>query len=401
MQKLLTFAALLTTLLPTISTDAAAQKVTGVTATEIKVGATFPFSGPGSAYSVIGKSMSAYVDSINDRGGIRGRKIKLIMLDDAYSPSKAIEQTRKLVEDEEVAFLFSQLGTAPVSATLKYVNSRKIPQLLVMSGASKFINYDEHPYTTSGIPSYTTEGTIYAKFVTQKLPGEKIAILYQNDDLGKDFVAAFRAYLKTDFDKLVVTRSYESTDPTVDSQIVNLKNTGAAAFVIIGSPKTTAQGIRKIRELGWNPLTVILGSTTSIGGTLTAAGLDNAKGIYSSTFLKDVMDPNMINDAGVANYRAFLTKYLPSADITDFLYVGGVVNGEVLEKIIEQCGDDLSRENIMKQALNLRNFSPSMAMPGVTINTGPKNHQVWTALQMQQFDGKTWVPFGKPVNAND
>lgn len=380
---------------------AEAEEPVGVTATEIKVGSTFPFSGPASALGNVGKALMAYVEFINDKGGINGRKIKLIALDDAYSPSKSVEQTRKLVESEEVAFLFSPLGTASISANVKYANAKKVPHLFVLSGANKFTNHAEYPYTTTGLPSYDTEGKVYAKFITEKMPGSRIAILYQNDDLGKDFVGAFRSYMKDDFGKLVVTKSYEATDPTVDSQVVSLKSSGSEALFIAGSPKFTAQALRKIREIGWSPLTVIINSTTSVAGTLAAAGLDNAKGVVSSTFLKDPMDPTWEHDPAVKSYRAFLAKYIPTGDVAETLYVAGVVQGEMLEKILQQCGDDLTRGNIMSQALNLRNFSPSMALPGSAINTSEKNNQAWTSLQFESFDGKSWIPFGKLVSAVD
>jgi len=378
-----------------------AEDPVGVTATEIKVGATFPFSGPASALGNVGKALMAYVEFINDKGGVNGRKIKLIALDDAYSPSKSVEQTRKLVESEEVAFLFSPLGTASISANVKYANTKKVPHLFVLSGATKFTNHVEYPYTTIGLPSYDTEGRVYAKFITEKLPGSRIAILYQNDDLGKDFVSAFRSYMKDDFGKLVVAKSYEATDPTVDSQVVSLKSSGAEAFFIAGSPKFTAQALRRIREIGWNPLTVIVNSTTSVAGTLAAAGLDNAKGVVSSAFLKDPMDPTWEHDPAVKSYRGFLAKYVPGGDVAETLYIAGAVQGEILEKVLQQCGDDLTRENIMKQTLNLRNFSPSMALPGSAINTAVNNHQAWTSLQLESFDGKSWIPFGKLISAAD
>lgn len=395
-------AALMLAIAPVLfAQKAQAEDPVGVTATEIKVGSTFPFSGPGSALGNVGKALIAYVDFINDKGGVNGRKIKLIALDDAYTPSKSVEQTRKLVESEEVAFLFSPLGTQGISANLKYANSKKVPHLFVLSGVTKFTKYAEYPYTTTGLPSYDTEGKVYAKFITKKMPGSRIAILYQNDDFGKDFVDAFRSYMKEDFGKLVVAKSYETTDPTVDSQVVSLKGSGAEAFLIAGSPKFTAQALRKIREIGWNPLTVIASSTTSVAGTLAAAGLDNAKGVVSSTILKDPMDTAWEGDLAVKNYRAFVAKYIPGGDLAETLYVGGFIQGEILEKILQQCGNDLTRDNIMKQALSLRNFSPSMAIPGITINTSADNHQAWTSLQLQSFDGKSWVPFGKLISAAD
>jgi len=400
LQKRLVIAALMVAFAPALfAQEARAEDPVGVTATEIKVGSTFPFSGPASALGNVGKALIAYAEFINDKGGVNGRKIKLIALDDAYTPSKSVEQTRKLVENEEVAFLFSPLGTASISANVKYANNKKVPHLFVLSGANKFTNHVEYPYTTTGLASYDTEGKVYAKFISEKMPGSRIAILYQNDDLGKDFVGAFRSYMRDDFGKLVVAKSYEATDPTVDSQVVYLKSSGAEALLIAGSPKFTAQGLRKIREIGWNPLTVIVNSTTSVAGTLTAAGLDNAKGVVSSAFLKDPMDTTWKNDPAVENYRAFVAKYIPGGDLADGIYVAGFSQGEILEKILQQCGNDLTRENIMKQALSLRNFSPSMAIPGIAINTGADNHQAWTSLQLQSFDGKNWVRFGKLINA--
>ena len=401
-QKRVVLATLMLAIAPvSFAQKAAAEDPVGVTATEIKVGATFPFSGPASALGNVGKALIGYVEFINDKGGVNGRKIKLIALDDAYSPSKSVEQTRKLVESEEVAFLFSPLGTASISANVKYANAKKVPHLFVLSGANKFTNYAEYPYTTTGLPSYDTEGKVYAKFITEKMPGSRIAILYQNDDLGKDFVGAFRSYMKDDFGKLVVAKSYEAADPTVDSQVVSLKNSGAEAFFIAGSPKFTAQALRRSREIGWNPLTVIINSTTSVAGTLAAAGLDNAKGVVSSTFLKDPMDTTWENDPAAKSYRAFVAKYIPGGDLAETLYVAGAVQGEILEKILHQCGNDFTRDNIMKQALNLRKFLPSMAIPGNAVNTSAENHQAWTSLQLERFDGRSWIPFGKLMSAAD
>lgn len=401
LQKRVIGALLVLATTPILLAQARAENSVGVSATEIKVGSTFPFSGPASPLGSVGKALVAYVDFINDKGGVNGRKIKLLALDDAYTPSKSVEQTRKLVESEEVAFVFSPLGTASNAANVKYLNGKKVPHLFVLSGAEKFTKPGDYPFTTTGLPSYRTEGRVYAKFITETLPGSRVAILYQNDDLGKDFVEAFRSYVKDDFAKMTVARSYEATDATADSQIVSLKASGAEALLIAASPKFTAQALRKIREIGWSPLTVIINSTTSVAGTLAAAGLDNSKGVVSSTFLKDPMDPTWEGDPSVTNYRAFLAKYIPGADPSETLYVAGVVQGEILEKILQQCGDNLSRENIMKQALKLRQFAPSMAIPGNTINTAIDNNQAWTSLQLERFDGKSWVPFGPLVSGAD
>lgn len=389
-------------LLPALSLQVAnAQEMPGVTTTEIKVGSTFPFSGPASALGNIGKALIAYVDYINDTGGVNGRKIKFIALDDAYTPSKSVEQNRKLVESDEVAFIFSPLGTASITANLKYLNNKKVPQLFVVAGADKFTDHVTYPYTTTGMPSYNTEGKVYAKFINEKVPNGRIAILYQNDDMGKDLVGGVRSFLKDDFDKRVIAKAYETTDPTIDSQIVTLKSSGAEAFFFAGSPKFGAQAIRKVREIGWNPLTVINVASSSVAGALVPAGLDNAKGVTTSTFQKDPTDPKWSDDPAIKNYRTFLAKYMPNADIAETFYVLGVTQGEILKKILEQCGNDLTRENILKQALNLKNFSPSLAARGLTINTSPTNNQAYLALQLQTFDGKTWVPFGGPVGAAD
>jgi branched-chain amino acid transport system substrate-binding protein len=387
---------------PTLMAQQASAPVTvGVTAAEIKVGATFPFSGPASALGNVGKALIGYVALINDKGGINGRKINLIAFDDAYTPSKSVEQNRKLVESDEVAFLYSPIGTASISAILKYANDRKVPQLSVVSGANKFARYADYPYTTTGLPSYDTEGKIYAKFITQKLPGARIAILYQNDDMGKDLVGGFRSFMKADFDKLVTAKPYETTDPTIDSQIVSLKTSGAEAFFIAGTPKFTAQALRRAREIGWNPLTVVNFPSSSVAGTFVPAGLDNAKGVVSGTFQKDPVDPRWKDDPAVNEYREFVTKYIPNGDVAEAFYVLGAIQGQILEQILKQCGNDFSRENIIKQAISLRDFSPAMGIPGITINTSATNHQAWTSLQLQQFNGVSWERLGGLISATD
>ncbi|HAO44170.1 MAG TPA: branched-chain amino acid ABC transporter substrate-binding protein [Afipia sp.] len=373
----------------------------GVTTKEIAVGSTFPFSGPASSLGNVGKAFMGYIDLINDRGGVNGRKIKLVALDDAYTPSKSVEQTRKLVESDEVALLFSPLGTASLSATVKYVNMKKVPHLFIVTGGNKFTNYAEYPYTTTGLPSFDTEGKVYAKYISQKLPGARIAILYQNDDMGKDLVGAFKSYLKDDFDKLVTAKAYETTDPTVDSQIVSLKSSGAQALFIGGTPKFTAQALRKAGEIGWKPLTLVNYPSSSIAGTLAPAGIENSTGVISGTFQKDATDPRWADDNATKEYRAFLSKYLPTGDVGEAAYTLGAIQGQILEQILKQCGDDLSRENIIKQALSLKDFAPGMAAPGITINTSPTNHQAWTSLQLQRFTGKNWEPIGSLISAAD
>ncbi|WP_271669808.1 ABC transporter substrate-binding protein [Bradyrhizobium sp. CCBAU 51627] len=382
------------------SRAAQAEDAIGVTPTEIKIGTTFPFSGPASVLGNVGKALIGYVNYINDRGGVSGRKINLIALDDAYTPSKSVELNRRLVESDEVAFLFSPLGTASISAVLKYANNRKVPHLFVVSGANKFTNGAEFPYTTTGLPSFEVEGKVYARYISQNKPGARIAVLYQNDDMGKDLLKGVRSYLKDDFDKLVTARSYEITDPTVDSQIVTLKSTGAEVIFFGGSPKFAAQALRRIREINWNPLIVLNLAASTVAGALVPAGLENAKGVVSSTFFKDPMDPNWANDPDVIAYKAFLAKYIPGGDVAEQTYTVGYVQGEILAHVLEQCGDDLSRENILKQALNIKSFSPSLVLPGISINTSAENHQAWTTLQLQQFNGTTYVPVGNLINAD-
>ena len=366
---------------------------------EIKIGATFPFSGPASPLSNTGKGMIAYVNSVNERGGINGRKINLITYDDAYSAPKTVEQTRKLIESDEVAFLFGPLGTPGISATIKYVNAKKVPHLFVVSGVTRFTNFAEFPLTTTGLPSYNTEGRIYAKYMTQTRPSAKIAILYQNDDLGKDFVAAFKEYLKGDFDKKVVASSYEVSEPTIDSQVVSLKASGAEAFLFAGTPKFAAQAIRKSDEIGWKPLFLINLVSTSVSSTIVPAGPEKAVGIVAATMLKDPADKKWTNDAGVKWYREHFAKYLPGADIGDANYLFGTQQGQILEQVLKQSGNDLSRENILKQARSIKGLSLPTLIPGMTINTGPDNSMAYTQLQLQRWTGSSWEQFGEVLSA--
>ncbi|MBR0825259.1 ABC transporter substrate-binding protein [Bradyrhizobium manausense] len=380
--------------------SAASCETQGISETEIRIGATFPFSGPASPLSNTGKGLIAYVNSINDRGGINGRKINLITYDDAYSPPKTVEQTRKLVESDEVAFLFSPLGTPGISATIKYVNAKKVPHLFVVSGVTKFANFAEFPMTTTGLPSYNTEGRIYAKYIAQTRPNAKIAILYQNDDLGKDFVAAFKAHLKDDFDRKVVVSSYEVTEPTIESHVVALKSSGAEAFLFAGTPKFAAQAIKKSDEIGWKPLFLINLVSTSVSSTIVPAGPEKAVGIIAATMLKDPGDKKWAGDPGMNWYREHFAKYLPGADIGDANYLFGTQQGQILEQVLKQCGDDLSRENILKQARNIRGLSLPTLIPGVTINTGLDNSMAYTQLQLQRWTGSSWEQFGSVLSAD-
>jgi branched-chain amino acid transport system substrate-binding protein len=316
----------------------------------------------------------AYVQSINDRGGINGRKINYITLDDAYSPPKAFEHARRLVENDEIAFMFSQLGTAGNSAVAKYLSGKKVPTIAIVTGATKFTNVKDYPLTTTGLVSYDTEGKIYAKYLMRVLPSAKYAILYQNDDLGRDYVSAFKAILGADFDKRVVTASYEVTEPTVDSQVVGLKSSGAQALFVAGTPKFAAQAIRRAAETGWKATIIINFPSSSVAGTLKPAGLENSVGVIVGTPNKDPEDQNWKDDEGVKAYRAFFDKYLAGSDISNTSYLTGYQQGMVLEQILKQCGDDLSRDNIIKQAKSLKDLALSTALPGVRINTSASNN---------------------------
>ena len=352
-----------------LSGPAFAADEPGISATEIKIGGVFPFSGPASSIGLVGKGVMAYIQSVNDRGGINGRKINYLAYDDAYSPPKAVEHVRKLVESDEVSFMFGQLGTPGISATAKYLRSKGVPSIAIISGSSKFTDVANYPMTTTGLVSYDTEGKIYAKYLTKALPNAKYAILYQNDDLGKDYVSAFKAFLGKDFDRKVVTASYEVTEPTVDSQVVNLKSSGADALVIAGTPKFAAQAIRQASVIGWKATVIINFPSGSVGGTLAPAGLDKSVGVIVGTTNKDILDPTWKDDPGMQTYRAFLDKYLPGVDITNGSYLTGYQQGILLEQILKQCGNDLSRKNILAQAKNLKDFVVPTALPGIKVNT--------------------------------
>lgn len=382
-----------------LSSPAFAADEPGVTATEIKIGGVYPFSGPASSIGLVGKGLIAYIQSINDRGGINGRKINYIAYDDAYSPPKAVEHVRKLVESDEVAFMFGQLGTPGLSATAKYLRVKGIPSIAIISGSSKFTDVASYPLTTTGLVSYDTEGKIYAKYLTKTLPNSKYAILYQNDDLGKDYVNAFKAFLGKDFDRKVVTASYEVTEPTVDSQITTLKSSGAEALMIAGTPKFAAQAIRQASVIGWKATVIINFPSGSVGGTLAPAGFDKSVGVIVGTINKDIVDPNWKDDPAMQTYRAFLDKYLPGVDITNGSYLTGYQQGILLEQILTQCGNDLSRKNVLAQAKNLRDFVVPTALPGIKVNTSESENMIWTQMRLQRWTGSTWEAFSEVLDA--
>jgi ABC-type branched-subunit amino acid transport system substrate-binding protein len=383
-----------------LGSSASAADAPGVTPSEIKIGGVFPFSGPASSIGLVGRGILAYVQSINDRGGINGRKINYIAYDDAYSPPKAVEHVRKLVESDEIAFMFSQLGTPGNTAVAKYLISKRVPAIGIVSGSNKFTNVTDFPLTTTSLVSFDTEGKIYAKFLTKTLPNAKYAILYQNDDLGKDYVNAFKAILKGDFDKKVIAMAYEINDPTVDSQVVNLKSSGAEALLVAGTPKFAAQAIRKASESGWKPTILLNYPSSSVGATLKPAGLDKSTGVIVGTITMDPTDSQWDNNEGMKSFRAFIDKYMPGADIADTNYLFGYTQGMLLEHLIRQCGNDLSRENIVRQARGLKNVVLPTVLPGITINTTDKVNMNYTQMRLQRWTGTRWDQFSEVLDAS-
>ncbi|MBX9650329.1 MAG: ABC transporter substrate-binding protein, partial [Xanthobacteraceae bacterium] len=364
----------------------------GVTDTEIKLGQTSPYSGPASAYSVIAKAQLAYFKMINDQGGINGRKVNLISIDDAYSPAKTVEQTRKLVEQEEVAAILNPLGTPTGLAVRKYLNDKKVPQLFVGAGATLWGDHEHFPYSIGFQASYQAETAVYAKYVLTKKPDAKIALFYQNDDAGKDYGNGFKKGLGPDnVKKMVVAEAtYESTDPTIDSQIVKLKASGADVLFMHAIPKQAAQAIRKIGEIGWKPEMFFLAATsTSITSVLKPAGFDHSKGIISSYSFKDPNDPQWQKDKDVQDWAAFMKKYFPDGNIQDQLIVYGYVVAEATVQVLKQCGDTLTGENIMKQAASLDIALPMM-LPGIRLKTSPTDYFPVEAMRLERFNGEAW-----------
>jgi branched-chain amino acid transport system substrate-binding protein len=373
---------------------AEAATVVGVTKTEIKIGHTIPYSGNASSYGVIGKSHSAYFKMINDQGGINGRKVNFISLDDAYNPAKTVEQVRRLVEQDKVALLFNVLGTPTNSAIHRYVNQRKVPHLFLSTGADKWANPKDFPWTIGWQPSYHTEGQIYARYIQQAKPGAKAALIYQNDDFGKDYLNGLKDALKGDFDKVFVkVLTYEATDATIDSQVVSLKESGADTLVSACIPKFSAQLIRKAYDIGWKPLHCMSNVSASVGATINPAGPEKAVGVISSQYLKDHSDPDWKNDAGMNEWRAFMAKYIPEGDINDAGYVFAYGAVQSMVQTLKQCGEDLSRENIMKQAANLKH-EVGVLLPGISVSTGPNDFHPIKQMQLTRWTGTTWERFG-------
>jgi branched-chain amino acid transport system substrate-binding protein len=380
--------------------SALAQKKydTGATDTEIKIGNIMPYSGPASAYGVIGKTEEAYFRMINAEGGINGRKINFITYDDGYSPPKAVEQARKLVESDEVLLVFNPLGTPSNSAIQKYMNSKKVPQLFVATGATKWDDPKDFPWTMGWQPSYQSEARIYAKYLLKEKPDGKVAVLYQNDDFGKDYLKGLMDGLGAKSSMIVAEESYETNEPTIDNHIVKLKSTGADVFISITTPKFAAQAIKKVAEIDWKPLQIVSNVSASVGGVIKPAGFENSQGVLSATYAKDGADRQWDNDPGMKKVFAFIEKYYPDANKLDGNVVYGYGAAQTMVKVLEMCGDNLTRENVMKQAASLKNFVPDTLLPGVAINTSATDFAPVKQLQMMRFKGERWDLFGDIIS---
>jgi len=373
---------------------------TGATDTEIKIGNIMPYSGPASAYGVIGKTEEAYFKKINAEGGINGRKINFVTYDDAYSPPKAVEQVRKLVESDEVLLVFNPLGTPSNTAIQKYLNSKKVPQLFVATGATKWNDPKDFPWTMGWQPSYQSEARIYAKYVLKEKPDAKIAVFYQNDDFGKDYLKGFKEGLGAKTSMIVLEESYEVSEPTIDSHIVKMKASGADVLINITTPKFAAQSIKKIAEIEWKPMHLLTNVSASVGSVIKPAGFENAQGIISAAYAKDGADPQWDNDPNMKKFYDFLAKYYPEGNKIDGSVVYGYGAAQTLVKVLQMCGDDLTRANVMKQAASLKDFEPDTLLPGVKINTSATDFAPISQLQLQRFKGEKWELFGDVMSGD-
>ena len=382
-----------------ITTSATAQKKydPGASDGEIKIGNIMPYSGPASSYGVIGKTEAAFFRMINEQGGINGRKVTFISYDDAYSPPKAIEQARKLVESDEVLLIFQALGTPSNSAIMKYMNAKKVPQLFVASGGTKFGDPKNFPWTMGFQPNYQSEGRIYAKYIRDKFPDSKIAVFWQNDDAGKDQFKGLKDGLGDKAGMIIADKSYEVSDPSIDSQIVALHDSGADIFFSWAAPKGSAQAIRKVGELGWKPKFFLANTATTVASVLKPAGLEYANGIISTQYLKDPTDPTWDKDPAVVKWRGFMDKYYPDGDKANFNNVYGYVQSEAMVQVLKQCGDNLTRENVMKQAASLKNFHSDLMLPGIMVNTSPDDYYPIEQMQLMRYNGEAWELFGDVI----
>src|ERR1700723_2864567 len=379
------------------ASSASAQKKydPGATDTEIKIGQTVPFSGPASAYATIGKAQAAYFNMINAQGGVNGRKINLIQYDDAYSPPKAVEQVRKLVESDEVLLTFQIIGTPSNAAVQKYLNSKKVPQLFAATGASKFTDPKNFPWTLGFNPNYFVEGRIYGQYILKEYPNAKVGVLYQNDDLGKDYLNGIKSGLGDKAATMIVAEaSYEVSDPTIDSQILKLKSAGVDVLFSASTPKFAAQAIKKNAELGWKPVHILDINATSVGAVMQPAGLEASKGVISVNYGKDPLDPTWKDDPGMKKYFEFMAKYYPEGDKNSLFNTYGYSTAQLMVDVLKQSGDDLTRENVLKQATNLKDVQLDLALPGILGNTTPDDYRVNKQLQMMKFNGERWELFG-------
>jgi ABC-type branched-subunit amino acid transport system substrate-binding protein len=394
--------ALTATMLTFSAAPTLAQKKydTGVTDTDIKIGNIMPYSGPASAYGIIGKTMSAYFRMINDNGGVNGRKIKFISYDDGYSPPKTVEQARKLVESDEVFLIFASLGTAPNAAIQKYMNNMKVPQLFVATGASRWGDPEHFPWTIGWQPNYRAEARVYATYIMQHYPNAKLGVLYQNDDFGKDYVLGLKDVLRDKFDKMVVSEvSYEIAMPTVDSQVVAIKSMNPDIFINVATPKFAAQAIKKIAELGWHPVHIMTNVSQSVGAVLKPAGLDNSKGILTAQYQMDVTDPQWDSTPGMKRFREFMAKYYPEADRLESGPLTAWNTSTALVEVLKRCGDNLTRENVMKIVANM-DFEIDTYIPGIHIKTTPTDFYPIEQVQMARFTGEKWELFGPIIDGH-
>jgi len=385
------------------SSGALAQKKydIGATDTAIKIGNIMPYSGPASAYGVIGKTEEAYFRKINAEGGINGRKINFVSYDDGYSPPKTVEQARKLVESDEVLLIFNSLGTPPNTAIQKYMNSKKVPQLFVATGATKWNDPKEFPWTIGWQPNYQSESRIYAKYILKELPNAKIAILYQNDDYGKDYVKGLKDGLGAKAASMIIAEeSYETTQPTIDSSIVKLKSTNADVFFNVTTPKFAAQAIKKTAEIDWKPLHFLNNVSVSIGAVMKPAGFENSQNIISSAYLKDPTDPQWKDDAGMKAFDEFLAKYFPEGNRIDVNLMYGYTVAQGLVHVLKACGDDLTRESIMKQAASIKGLELGGLLPGIKVNTSATDFAPISAVQLMKFKGESWERFGDIIDGD-
>ena len=373
----------------------------GVTDTEIKIGNIMPYSGPASAYGVIGKTEEAYFKKINAEGGINGRKINFISYDDGYSPPKTVEQARKLVESDEVLLIFNPLGTPPNSAIHKYMNAKKVPQLFVATGATKWNDQKDFPWTMGWQPSYQSETQIYAKYLLKERPNAKIGVLFQNDDYGKDYLKGLKDGLGAKAATMIIAEeAYETSQPTIDSHIVKLKSSGADVFINITTPKFAAQAIKKIAEIGWKPEHFLNNVSASVGSVMKPAGFENGQGIISAAYAKDVSDPQWKDDPGMKTFLAFLAKDFPEGNKLDGNVIVGYGAAQTLVQVLKQCGDDLTRENVMKQAASLKDYRTEILLPGIKINTSATDFAPISQLQLMRFKGEMWELFGDIISAD-